>query len=84
VSADPAAFTIIIVDFRRIIRAKFNASFWAIYPADAAFGAFFAVNNWSESSPRASLASARNAWARKRSYRQIIFVLRGLCHWEPP
>jgi len=84
VCADSAALTIIIVDLWRVIRVQFNASFGAIYPADATLGAFLRVDNRPESSPRASLTCASNAWARNRSYRQIILVLRGLCHWAPP
>jgi hypothetical protein len=83
-SADSATLTVIIVDFRRIVRTQFNASFWTIHPANTALGAFFAVNDWSEGSPRASLTCASNARARERSDRQIILVLRGLCHWAPP
>ena len=77
-----AALTVIIVDLRCVVSSQFNASFGTVYPADATFGAFLVVDNRSESSPRASLSCASNTRARKRSYRQIILVLGGLCHWS--
>jgi hypothetical protein len=51
VCADATALAVIIVDLRCVVSSQFNASFGAVYPAYAAFGAFFAVDNWPKGSP---------------------------------
>jgi len=62
VSADSAAFAIVVVYFWEVCGVEFDAGFGTVYPADLATCAFFDVYDGAKRSPRTSLASARDAW----------------------